>query len=390
MGSLIFPFENAGIRTITGVILGLLLAFINPLVWDRLVNISKSKKFIILLMAISMMLTLLGTFIIQKATTAEYFKIYGKFASQILFYLSFQDLFNSSIFITCLTLIGISIGVYLVYKKNTLSPRDIGITLIHLAVIFIFIGAMVGKILADKGVLALSIGDVSDQYQSQIKSSSCNFDCATSYLEFQKNINKGFLKKLPLTIRLDQFKIENYPTEYRMYLLHFNHKLKTYETTTSWAIKEMKKGSKPQGTNLQIKEITLEKDNFYKLIVKDIGDDKKQKVMRFNTENPNIITLDQSKKALTIAKKSSGVKKYLSKVTLLNHQKNIVSSYDILVNRPLILGSYYIFQSSYDSQNKNLSIFEIVYDPGVVYVFTGFFLLTVGVLLSLFSRVRTL
>ena len=117
IGSLNFPFENAAIRTIVSVILGFLVAFIHPSVWKQLVIILRSKKFILLLMKILIILTLLGTFVIQKNATSEYFRIYGKVLTEIIFYLSFQDLFNSSIFITCLTLLGISISVYLINKK---------------------------------------------------------------------------------------------------------------------------------------------------------------------------------------------------------------------------------------------------------------------------------
>ena len=220
-----------------------------------------------------------------------------------------------------------------------------------------------------------------------IKSSSCNFDCATPYLEFRQNFGKGFLRQLPFKIKLNKFIIDNYPTTSRMYLVHFNHKIKSYQATASWNINEIKKDLRLEGTDFVIKQISEVSKGMYKLEVKNIIDNE-EKVLDLDARSPNIAKLDQSMNALTVRQDGTQVKEYLSKITLEYYQNSKVQNYNIRVNHPLTFGSYYIYQSSYDKQNKDLSIFEIVYDPGVHYVFTGFFLLTIGIATSLFFRVK--
>ena len=61
------------------------------------------------------------------------------------------------------------------------------------------------------------------------------------------------------------------------------------------------------------------------------------------------------------------------------------------VNNPLKLGSWTIYQHSYDSnlgKDSNISIFSIVYDPWLPVVYIGFILLVIGGIWMMFSKIN--
>lgn len=73
-------------------------------------------------------------------------------------------------------------------------------------------------------------------------------------------------------------------------------------------------------------------------------------------------------------------KDFISRVTILKAGKEI-SSKDIQVNAPLNFAGYNFFQSSYDNQDLSWSGLQIVKDPGVPVIYSGFFLLIVGLVM---------
>jgi cytochrome c biogenesis factor len=387
IGSVLFPLENASMRTIISLLCGLLLAFIVPTVWTRLLKVFRSKEFVLMMMIGLIVLTILGTLIIQKEAPVEYFQIYGDILSRIIFYLSFQDIFNSAIFVTCLTLIGASIFSYLFYKVRNFKVRDLGLILVHIAVILIFVGGVIGKLWGDKGVLSLRAGDTSEKYHSQVKFDSCNFDCGAEYLEFSKNREKVHIKKMPYALRLNKFTVSYYPNEYIVYLLNFDHESKSYDVVESWNVDEPRDEKKLDGTNFAIKNIKQDDKGNFELTIHDVSKDTYD-VIKFDLNDPRIVTFENSKRAITIRKPELLPKEFLSNVSLVTLSDNSRIDYEIRVNEPLILNNYYIYQSSFKKDDVSFSIFEIVYDPGVPYVFAGFFVMIAGIVFFMISRIK--
>lgn len=73
-------------------------------------------------------------------------------------------------------------------------------------------------------------------------------------------------------------------------------------------------------------------------------------------------------------------KDFISKVTILKGNKEIMSK-DIRVNEPLRFGGYTLFQSTYDTEGLAWSGLEVVRDPGVWVVYLGFILLIPGLVI---------
>lgn len=77
---------------------------------------------------------------------------------------------------------------------------------------------------------------------------------------------------------------------------------------------------------------------------------------------------------------------FASEVILIDTAKNIEKPYRIFMNNILKYGGYRFFQSSYDPDEKG-TVLSVNYDaPGTTVTYIGYLLMTLGMILSLFSR----
>jgi len=77
---------------------------------------------------------------------------------------------------------------------------------------------------------------------------------------------------------------------------------------------------------------------------------------------------------------------YASEVVLFNHKENITIPFRIYMNHILKYKGYRFYQSSYDNDEKG-TILSVNHDgPGIFVTYTGYFLLSLGMFLSLFNK----
>jgi len=76
---------------------------------------------------------------------------------------------------------------------------------------------------------------------------------------------------------------------------------------------------------------------------------------------------------------------YSSEVVLIDEENNITKEENIYMNHPLVYGEYKFFQSSYD-KDEGGTILEVNKDPGKLPTYFGYFLLTIGLIISFFSK----
>jgi len=77
------------------------------------------------------------------------------------------------------------------------------------------------------------------------------------------------------------------------------------------------------------------------------------------------------------------IKDFSSKVVILKQDKEILKE-TIEVNRPLKYKGYSFYQASYDQDNFKWTGLDVVRDPGVPFVWSGFILLNLGVILRFY------
>jgi cytochrome c biogenesis protein len=80
------------------------------------------------------------------------------------------------------------------------------------------------------------------------------------------------------------------------------------------------------------------------------------------------------------------VKAYESHVTVLDETGKEIRKAVILVNSPLKVGRYTLYQVGYDLEGAVKSTLEATHDPGVPLVFLGFILLPVGMALAFYAK----
>lgn len=79
------------------------------------------------------------------------------------------------------------------------------------------------------------------------------------------------------------------------------------------------------------------------------------------------------------------VKSFKSQITVLEQGRAALEK-TIEVNHPLKYKGYTLYQANYDRDEFKWSGLDVVRDPGVPFVFTGFILLNAGVMLSFYFR----
>ena len=81
------------------------------------------------------------------------------------------------------------------------------------------------------------------------------------------------------------------------------------------------------------------------------------------------------------------VKDYFSDLVVIKDGKEVLKK-TIQVNDPLYYGGYHFYQSSYDADNEQYTVLSVTSDTGLYAVFTGFFLLCLGVLLQFWGKIK--
>jgi hypothetical protein len=82
--------------------------------------------------------------------------------------------------------------------------------------------------------------------------------------------------------------------------------------------------------------------------------------------------------AMRFTRDRGPIKAFSSHVTVMDEEGNELRKAVIQVNRPLRQGRYTFYQSSYDKETERVTVLEVVYDPGVWFVYIGFTLMPLG------------
>lgn len=91
---------------------------------------------------------------------------------------------------------------------------------------------------------------------------------------------------------------------------------------------------------------------------------------------------------LVYSKPAAGgpVRDYISELEVTDPNGKALAKKDIEVNHPLHYGGYHFYQSSYDARAGRYTVLQVVSDTGVKIVFTGYWLLCIGVVWHMWLR----
>ena len=280
------------------------------------------------------------------------------------------NIYASAPFIGLIVLFAINLTVCLLGRLS-LKRHMLGSTLTHASILIILVGALIGALLGQKGLIKIGEGE-----------EVCCFTPKDKH-----KIDLGF------SIKLNKFIY----TEY----IDPKEKLLVYPSQDDEVIAEIP-------TEIGIESDIADTGYNIKVLryIPDFAIDTVTKVASSRSAKPNnpaieVRTKDKAGQVSTFwvfahfpdihQKMGSNFKfvyhwvgrrpkDFISKVTVLKGGQEIMSK-DIRVNEPLRFGGYTFFQSTYDTEGLAWSGLEIVRDPGVWVVYLGFILLVLGLIM---------
>jgi len=89
---------------------------------------------------------------------------------------------------------------------------------------------------------------------------------------------------------------------------------------------------------------------------------------------------------LRYVRENPAIKAFESRVSVLDDKGEVIRQASILVNSPLKIGRYTLYQVSYDPETEATSMLEVHHDPGIPLVFIGFVLLPLGLTYAFYVK----
>ncbi len=331
-----------------------------------------SIKLAIWLLAIIAILSLIGTFIPQNETPAFYIDKIGHAGYSFLLKTGLGNVYCSWWFTLLLTLLSLNLAVCLL-NRLPIKIRSLGTFIAHLGILVILLGAFIGIVSGEKGLIKINKTEEISSFISKVRSVDPGFSIRLDDFIYTEHIDPKE-KLLVYSARDDQDLLAGIPTEigawsdiaqtgYKVKILRYLSDF-TMDTVTKVAISRSAKADNP-AIQVQLKSRAGEISTFWVFA-------------RF----PDMHQKMDSNFKFIYHWVGRRPKDFISKITILKHGKEMISS-NIRVNEPFRFDGYTFFQFSYDTEALSWSELQIVKDPGVSVVYSGFVLLILG-LVSIF------
>jgi ResB-like family len=346
----------------------------------------------------------LGTLVLQGRPIAEYPMKYGAFGDLIVA-LRLDDIFHSLWFACLIALFGAAV-VNSALLRWPVKLRNAGFFVCHVGLITSLAGAALSSYFAVRGRVEMfadgsTVNQIFVTKQGQVKVAGYDANGqpvpATAPLGF--------------ALRLDQFDLVRYATEYR--IGYYEPRLLA-DGRVDWRLKasfDPEEGVKhllPGGNSFSVKKLWAEfqpASDAGRVAKAMPGQEMKNPaaVLEVNvdgdaTESPPLSAHAQGnflavppgspnpRGYLAFERREDEAKSYQSHVTAIagsSQRKALVS-----VNDPFTYDGWTFYQVNYDPKNPKYSGLEAVYDPGVKWVFAGFVLIMVGVFYMFYVETR--
>ena len=376
LGAEFLPFDKVSNGATVGVLLAALFVFIHPGAWKTLVKTGTTKAMAMILLAINVVLLMIGTVVIQNGKLEQYLDLYGYWLSETIFFLGFHDIFYSPIFTISMAMLAVGLFLLLVQRLPKQLKQRTGLMLAHFAILLIVAGGLVSRNLGEKGVIPLAEGQSSDLYESVSQTRGCHFACHSDDIEAHSpDKRRGIVKDLPFSITLNDFHVTYFDRVKRLYLYEYNHTAGMFESVTSWPLEKAAETVDVIGHDVSVRPATDKGEQMMYVTVngKDVMVDTSRPVPVQLTDELVVVVEPTPEK----------VKDYLSMVTISKEGKEI-GEYPVRVNHPIDIDGYKIYQAAYDPTKPDYSMFQVVYDPGLWFVYLGFLVLFVGTIFMVY------
>jgi len=219
-------------------------------------------------------------------------------------------------------------------------------------------------------------------------------------VEWRSDHSLGEIKELPLAIQLDSFLIEEYPPKL-VIIENETGRMLPSERPETYLFEGVGKTGQLAGHTLEVTDYlpnaAIFRDSAFVNVVPMLMEGAATAI-RVNVSRPGLKTATegwvsngsylfphsvlQIDAATSVAMPQPEIRKYSSHVTVYT-KEGVTRKAVIGVNNPLSVDHWMIYQYSYDETKgkyADTSVFELVRDPWLKVVYTGFFMLLAGAL----------
>ncbi len=354
----------AGAALASVVVIG--LSFVVP---GRLRETLAGFRFVATLLFVLAAFAMLGTLVLQLKPAAFYLDRYGTFGGVIVG-LRLDDVFHGLPFALVVALFGASV-ISSATLRWPIAWKTSGFFICHLGLLTSLAGAAASASLAIRGRVDLHAGGETAKYVRVTKG----------------GMPTGEYAQLGFDLRLDRFKAESYETEYRVgYYEQVDAVDEDGLVRPRWTLKasfdpDLDKHRLPNGDSFRLKSMNAQQHAVF-IEVQQEGLPKEQLLL---ADRPSPFYLSGTR-ALVFERRPDEKRAYISWVTATqgaSQHQAVVS-----VNDPMTYAGWTLYQVNYNPEDPTYSGLEAVYDPGVKWVFTGFFLISLGVVWMFYVEPR--
>jgi hypothetical protein len=326
-------------------------------------------RFIATLLFVLAVEAILGTLILQLKPAAFYLARYGA-TGKLIVALRLDDIFHGLPFALLMALFGASV-IASATLRWPVKVKNLGFFIAHVGLMTSLAGAGASATLAIRGRIDLNAGG----------------ETATQVRVTRGGQPTGEAAALGFDLHLDRFELVNYEPEYRIgYYEQVPVVDETGAVRNQWRLKasfdpDLDKHRLPGGDSFRLKSINEQA----RAVFMELQADGLPKEGLLTAERPSPIFISPTR-ALVYERREKEVKAYVSHVSVVESAKRFQSQ--ISVNDPLTYNGWTLYQVNYNPQDPTYSGLDAVYDPGVAWVFLGFFLICLGVFYMFYVEPR--
>jgi hypothetical protein len=350
-------------------------------------------RFVATLLFVLALMAMLGTLILQMKPAAFYIQRYGA-VGKLIVALRFDDIFHGVPFALLMALFGASV-ISSATLRFPVKLRNAGYFICHVGLLTSLAGAAASATLAIRGRIDLFAGG----------------ETATHVRVIKAGQPTGEIAKLGFDLRLDKFEAPSYEAEYRIGYYEQTTITDEHGTHAEWRLKasfdpDLEKHRLPGGDSFRLKGVYPDlrpgaegtprhvpfdtaspewKSPASPAVAIEVQQQGLPKEQLMFARRPSPVFLSATS-ALVFEKRADEKRAYISHVTAkapAGEVKKVIS-----VNEPFTHNGWTLYQVNYNPEDPTYSGLDAVYDPGVLWVFTGFALICLGVVYMFYVEPR--
>jgi len=230
-----------------------------------LYRVLTTTAFAVALLAWLSFFTVIGTMVIQGASTKQLEEVYGNALTRVMIGLHLYDLFHSIWFGSFLVLLALSLTL-VVIKKRAWKPRLWGHLLSHLGVVAVIAGGFAGYFFGFKGMMDLHEGTSKSEAAEMVLGRRTG-----------RTIDLGF------SVLLKDFDVEFHQPEYKLYLYRLQGE--NFTPIASYEPSEARDWTAPDlEADFRFKVAEVYPDYYLKPVLKETAPGKGTKAFEFTAE----------------------------------------------------------------------------------------------------------